>query len=72
MNRQAAIDLLDRLHSAQNEFYAGGSGASLSFHGRPSGRSPVGQPAAAPSASSSWRFIASAKASTPERGLNMT
>jgi ketosteroid isomerase-like protein len=29
MNRVAAIDLLDRLHSAQNEFYAGGSGAAL-------------------------------------------
>jgi hypothetical protein len=29
MNRAAAIDLLDRLHEAQNEFYAGGSGAAL-------------------------------------------
>ena len=29
MNRDAAIDLLDRLHKAQNEFYAGGSGAAL-------------------------------------------
>lgn len=29
MNRQAAIDLLDRLHEAQNEFYAGGSGNTL-------------------------------------------
>jgi hypothetical protein len=29
MNRDAAIDLLDRLHNAQNEFYAGGSGAAL-------------------------------------------
>jgi ketosteroid isomerase-like protein len=29
MNRDAAIDLLDRLHKAQNEFYAGGSGAGL-------------------------------------------
>jgi hypothetical protein len=29
MNRQAAIDLLDRLHRAQNEFYGGGSGAVL-------------------------------------------
>jgi ketosteroid isomerase-like protein len=29
MNRDAAIDLLDRLHEAQNEFYAGGSGAAL-------------------------------------------
>jgi hypothetical protein len=29
MNRQGAIDLLDRLHSAQNEYYAGGSGAVL-------------------------------------------
>jgi uncharacterized protein len=29
MNRDTAIDLLDRLHEAQNEFYAGGSGAAL-------------------------------------------
>ena len=29
MNRDAAIGLLDRLHAAQNEFYAGGSGAVL-------------------------------------------
>jgi ketosteroid isomerase-like protein len=29
MNRDVAIDLLDRLHKAQNEFYAGGSGAAL-------------------------------------------
>ena len=29
MNRDAAIRLLDRLHDAQNEFYAGGSGAAL-------------------------------------------
>jgi ketosteroid isomerase-like protein len=29
MNRDAAIGLLDRLHSAQNEFYAGGPGAAL-------------------------------------------
>ena len=29
MNRDAALDLLDRLHDAQNEFYAGGSGAAL-------------------------------------------
>ena len=29
MNRDTAIDLLDRLHKAQNEFYAGGSGADL-------------------------------------------
>ena len=29
MNRDAAIDLLDRLHEAQNEFYAGGSGDAL-------------------------------------------
>ena len=29
MNRGAAIDLLDRLHNAQNEFYAGGSGSTL-------------------------------------------
>jgi predicted DCC family thiol-disulfide oxidoreductase YuxK/ketosteroid isomerase-like protein len=29
MNRDAAIALLDRLHKAQNEFYAGGSGAAL-------------------------------------------
>jgi hypothetical protein len=29
MNRVTAINLLDRLHKAQNEFYAGGSGAAL-------------------------------------------
>jgi uncharacterized protein len=29
MNRGTAIDLLDRLNEAQNEFYAGGSGAAL-------------------------------------------
>jgi hypothetical protein len=29
VNREAAIDLLDRLHEAQNEFYAGRSGAGL-------------------------------------------
>ena len=29
MDRDAAIALLDRLHQAQNEFYAGGSGAAL-------------------------------------------
>ena len=29
MNRDAAIGLLDRLHKAQNAFYAGGSGADL-------------------------------------------
>lgn len=29
MNRDAAISLLDRLHEAQNAFYAGGSGAAL-------------------------------------------
>jgi ketosteroid isomerase-like protein len=29
MNQDAAIELLDRLHKAQNEFYAGGSGAAL-------------------------------------------
>ena len=29
MDRDAAVDLLDRLHKAQNEFYAGGSGAAL-------------------------------------------
>jgi SnoaL-like domain len=29
MNRNEAIALLDRLHMAQNEFYAGGSGAAL-------------------------------------------
>ena len=29
MNRDAAVALLDRLHSAQNDFYAGGSGAAL-------------------------------------------
>ena len=30
MNRDVAIELLDRLHLAQNEFYAGGSGSSFS------------------------------------------
>jgi hypothetical protein len=29
MNRDTAISLLDRLHKAQNEFYAGGCGAAL-------------------------------------------
>jgi ketosteroid isomerase-like protein len=29
MNRDTAIELLDRLHEAQDEFYAGGSGAAL-------------------------------------------
>jgi hypothetical protein len=29
LNRDAAIGLLDRLHKAQNDFYAGGSGAAL-------------------------------------------
>ena len=29
MNRDTVIDLLDRLHKAQNEFYAGGSDAQL-------------------------------------------
>jgi ketosteroid isomerase-like protein len=29
MNRDTAIALLDRLHAAQNEFYAGGSAAAL-------------------------------------------
>ena len=29
MNRNEAVALLDRLHTAQNEFYAGGSGAAL-------------------------------------------
>ena len=29
MNRDTAIGHLDRLHEAQNEFYAGGSGAAL-------------------------------------------
>jgi len=29
MDRDAAVDLLDRLHNAQNEFYANGSGAAL-------------------------------------------
>jgi hypothetical protein len=29
MDRDAAVDVLDRLHKAQNEFYAGGSGAAL-------------------------------------------
>jgi uncharacterized protein len=29
MERDRAIEILERLHSAQNEFYAGGSGAML-------------------------------------------
>jgi ketosteroid isomerase-like protein len=29
MNRDAAVALLDRLHAAQNDFYAGGSAAAL-------------------------------------------
>lgn len=29
MNREAAVHLLDRLHEAQNEFYAGGPAAPL-------------------------------------------
>jgi len=29
MNREAAVGLLDRLHKAQNEFYAGGSDAAF-------------------------------------------
>jgi uncharacterized protein len=29
VHRETAVDLLDRLHQAQNEFYAGGSGAAL-------------------------------------------
>jgi ketosteroid isomerase-like protein len=29
MNRDTALGLLDRLHKAQNDFYAGGSGAAL-------------------------------------------
>ncbi|MGI8711972.1 MAG: hypothetical protein ACR2NR_02075 [Solirubrobacteraceae bacterium] len=29
MNRDVAVALLDRLHTAQNEFYAGGSGTGL-------------------------------------------
>ena len=29
MNREAAVALLDRLHLAQNEFYAGGPSAGL-------------------------------------------
>ena len=29
MNRAAAIDLLDRLHAAQNEMYAGGPAAAV-------------------------------------------
>jgi ketosteroid isomerase-like protein len=29
LNREAAIDLLDRLHRAQNEFYAGGERSAL-------------------------------------------
>ncbi len=29
MNRDAAVSILDRLHTAQNEFYAGGPGPAL-------------------------------------------
>ena len=29
MNRDAAVALLDRLHTAQNDFYAGGSATAL-------------------------------------------
>ena len=29
MDRDIAVDLLDRLHAAQNEYYSGGSGAEL-------------------------------------------
>ena len=29
MNRDVAIDLLDRLHAAQNEYYGGGAGDAL-------------------------------------------
>jgi len=29
MNRDAAVDLLDRLHAAQNDFYAGGVATAL-------------------------------------------
>jgi ketosteroid isomerase-like protein len=29
VDRETAIDLLDRLHRVQNEYYAGGSGAAL-------------------------------------------
>ena len=29
MDREIAIELLDRLHAAQNEYYSGGSGAEL-------------------------------------------
>ena len=29
MDRDTAVDLLDRLHAAQNEYYSGGSGAEL-------------------------------------------
>jgi ketosteroid isomerase-like protein len=29
LDRDAAVDLLDRLHQAQNQFYAGGSSAAL-------------------------------------------
>ena len=29
LNRQSAVELLDRLHAAQNEHYGGGSGAAL-------------------------------------------
>jgi ketosteroid isomerase-like protein len=29
MDRDIALDILDRLHAAQNDFYAGGSGAAL-------------------------------------------
>jgi hypothetical protein len=43
MDRDTAIDLLDRLHHAQNEFYAGGSGAALEQLLAPAspGRSPA-------------------------------
>jgi ketosteroid isomerase-like protein len=29
MDRETAVDLLDRLHAAQNDYYSGGSGAEL-------------------------------------------
>lgn len=29
MDRDTAVDLVDRLHAAQNEYYSGGSGAEL-------------------------------------------
>lgn len=37
MNRDTAIDLLDRLHEAQNELCAGGSGAAFQLPRSPDG-----------------------------------